>query len=116
MFNNPFSFKGRIRRLEYFISVLFQAFIFFPIVYFLRGNTYEREVFWVLFLILAWFILAQGTKRCHDIGSNGFYQFIPFYFFWMIIEDGVPKKNKHGLNLKGLKGPEETGKIRQNEG
>lgn len=116
MFNNPFSFKGRIRRIEYFISVLLQVIIFFPIVYLIRDIPYEREIFWIIFLIQAWFILAQGVKRCHDIDRNGFYQFIPFYFFWMIVEDGIPKKNKYGLNPKGLKGPEETGKIRQNEG
>jgi len=116
MFEKPFSFKGRIRRIEYFLSILFQAIIYFPIVYLIRGLPYESEIFWSIFIILAWFILAQGTKRCHDIGRNGFYQFIPFYFFWMIVEDGEPKKNKYGLNPKGLKGPEETGKIRQNEG
>lgn len=116
MFEKPFSFKGRIRRLEYFISVLLQLILFFPIVYLIRGLPYEREIFWIVFLILVWFLLAQGTKRCHDIGRSGVYQLIPFYFFWMIVEDGVPKKNKYGLNPKGLKGPEETGKIRQNEG
>ena len=115
MFDNPFSFNGRIRRIEYFLSILFQAVIYFPIVYILRGTTYESEIFWILFFISAWFIFAQGAKRCHDISRNGFYQLIPFYFFWMIVEDGVPKKNKYGLNPKGLKGPEETGKIRQNE-
>tara|TARA_B100000745_G_scaffold296934_1_gene243066 strand:- start:743 stop:991 length:249 start_codon:yes stop_codon:yes gene_type:complete len=81
MFNNPFSFKGRIRRIEYFLSVLFQAIIFFPIVFLTQDIAYEREIFWTFFVISAWFILAQGAKRCHDIGRNGFYQLIPFYFF-----------------------------------
>ena len=45
MFNNPFSFKGRIRRIEYFLSVLFQAIIFFPIVFLTQDIAYEREFF-----------------------------------------------------------------------
>ena len=104
MFKNPFSFKGRIRRIEYLISVLIYCFIYFMIWILTRNTFYGTEFFWTAFLVLGWFIIAQGTKRCHDIGVNGFYQFIPFYFFWMIIEDGVPKKNKYGLNPKGLKG------------
>jgi len=116
MFKNPFSFKGRIRRQEYVISAALYFIMYFPIAYLTNGLTYGKEIFWSLLLLLSWFMIAQGFKRCHDVGVNGLYQFIPFYFFWLIVEDGVPKKNKYGLNPKGLKGPEETGKIRQNEG
>jgi len=116
MFENPFSFKGRIRRQEYVISAAFYFIIYFPIAYLTNGIPYGKEIFWGILLFLSWFMVAQGFKRCHDVGVNGFYQFIPFYFFWLIVEDGIPKKNKYGLNPKGLKGPEETGKIRQNEG
>ena len=116
MFKDPFSFKGRIRRLEYLITIVIYCIVYFSLWFLTRGTTYGVEVFWSMFLISSYIFIAQGTKRCHDIGENGFYQFIPFYFFWLIIEDGIPKKNKYGLNPKGLKGPEETGKIRQNEG
>ena len=116
MFNNPFSFKGRIRRLEYVISIGLYCFLFFSISTLTAGIPYGKEIFWGSFLILSWFMIAQGAKRCHDVGTNGFYQFIPFYFLWLIVEDGIHKKNKYGLNPKGLKGPEETGKIRKNEG
>ncbi|MBB5438534.1 uncharacterized membrane protein YhaH (DUF805 family) [Pedobacter sp. AK017] len=30
-------------------------------------------------VFMRWFILAQGTKRCHDRDSNGWWQFIPLY-------------------------------------
>ena len=116
MFDNPFSFKGRIRRLEYAASMFIYFLIYFSVALLTRGTTYGKEIFWITFIILGWFLIAQGTKRCHDIGTSGIYQFIPFYFMWLIVEDGIPKKNEHGLNPKGLKGPEETGKIRQNEG
>lgn len=116
MFNNPFSFKGRIRRQEYLLSLFFYCAIYFSAAYLTRGTEYGKLIFWSLFLFLGYVLLAQGAKRCHDIGNNGWYQIIPFYFFWLIIEDGVPKTNKYGPNPKGLKGPEETGKIRQNEG
>ncbi len=116
MFNNPFSFKGRIRRLEYIYSILLYIFLFFSVSSLTQGISYGKEIFWGTFFVLTWFLIAQGTKRCHDVGVNGFYQFIPFYFLYLALEDGIPKKNKYGLNPKGLKGPEETGKIRKNEG
>ena len=108
MFNNPFSFKGRIRRLEYVISIALYLFLFFSISTLTQGIAYGKEIFWSVFLVLSWFLIAQGAKRCHDVGTNGFYQFIPFYFLWLIVEDGIPKKNRYGLNPKGLKGPEEN--------
>ncbi len=116
MFEKPFSFKGRIRRQEYALSAGLYFVLYFLLAYLTNGVPYGKEIFWVILLVLSYFMVAQGTKRCHDVGVSGLYQFIPFYFFYLLVEDGVPKKNKYGLNPKGLKGPEETGKIRQNEG
>jgi len=116
MLEKPFSFKGRIRRQEYALSAAIYFGLYFPIAILTKGVAYGKEIFLGSLFILSWFMVAQGFKRCHDIGVNGLYQFIPFYFFYLLVEDGVPKKNKYGLNPKGLKGPEETGKIRQNEG
>jgi uncharacterized membrane protein YhaH (DUF805 family) len=46
-------------------------------------------------LSLTWFILAQGAKRCHDIGKSGWWQFIPFYPFFLMFEKGQEGKNKY---------------------
>lgn len=56
--------------------------------------------FYLYFVILFWFILAQGAKRCHDLGNSGFYQFIPFYGLWMLFEKGKSGENEYGNNPK----------------
>jgi len=116
MFKNPFSGTGRIRRLEYVITVMLYSAVFMSVSFLTIGLPYGKIIFWSIFLVITWVLVAQGAKRCHDIGVRGLYQFIPFYFFWMLVDEGQPKKNQYGLSPKGLKGPEETGKIRQNEG
>ena len=50
---------------------------------------------------LYWFILAQGAKRCHDLGNSGLYQLIPFYGFLMVLEDGDEGENEYGFDPKG---------------
>ncbi len=86
MFENPFSFKGRIRRTEYWLSVLIYAIYCFPLKLIDLGNLEPK--YYVLFFLLClpaiWFIVAQGTKRCHDKNDSGWCQLIPFYGFWML--------------------------------
>jgi len=98
MFRSPFSFNGRIRRLEYGLS-----FILYLIFYFLvMGimNIYSESIFGLLGFIgivpLAWFIWAQGAKRCHDLSNSGWYQIIPFYFILLIFQQGVMGENEYG--------------------
>ncbi len=70
MFKAPFSFKGRIRRKEYGFSII----IYLAIA--ILNNLYIAHISPLLFLIIlipmVWFIWAQGAKRCHDLGKNGF--------------------------------------------
>lgn len=76
-----FSFNGRIGRTEFIISLIIYYIIWFGC---------EWGELWS-FLILSfahWMILAQGAKRCHDLGHSGWYQIIPFYILWMIFEAG----------------------------
>ncbi len=107
MFKNPFSFQGRIRRLEYGLSnLMYLAGIFLvsglcmlfldPIA---AGTNIILMVLWIPF---AWFMLAQGAKRCHDRGNSGWWQIIPFYGFWMLFSDGEIGSNEYGENPKGL--------------
>lgn len=100
MFRHPFSFHGRIRRREYWLSmiiwmppcwVLVSLFEMFPSL--LDG------IMSIMFLYLSlvyWFFFAQGAKRSHDIGASGWMQLIPFY--WMLL-----------LCLESDKGPNEYG-------
>ena len=98
MFRNPFSFDGRIRRLEYGISF---------IIFYIRNNIFvalatEEPLLIILLIPSLWFTWAQGAKRCHDRGNSGFYQIIPFYGFWMLFADGDIGSNEYGENPKGI--------------
>jgi uncharacterized membrane protein YhaH (DUF805 family) len=110
MFKNPFSFEGRIRRTEYGLSHLMaiiglytMAFVFGLIGSALNVADDSLEASLVLIYIpYLWFIWAQGAKRCHDLGNNGWWQLIPFYGFWLLFHDGQPGPNQYGDNPKGV--------------
>ena len=93
-----FSFKGRIRRMEYCLTYL----IF--MLYCLPMNVLEEDeisggfaLIWLLLYIpMIWILLAQGAKRCHDRGNSGWYQIIPFYYFVMWFGDGERHRNQYG--------------------
>ena len=97
MFNAPFSFNGRIRRLEYGIS-----YIMFWIIYGLLSIVVDQDedsiynIFGLGAVPLVWFFWAQGAKRCHDLGNNGWYQIIPFYFLFLIFQQGTQGENEYG--------------------
>ncbi|MCW0486809.1 DUF805 domain-containing protein [Riemerella anatipestifer] len=109
MFKNPFSFSGRIRRTEYGISFiifimpfsLLQNILFGGVIYYSGEDTPLLIFLLLLYIPLLWFIIAQNTKRCHDRGNSGFYQFIPFYTLWLIFGKGEPNANEYGENPKG---------------
>jgi uncharacterized membrane protein YhaH (DUF805 family) len=118
MFKNPFSFKDRIRRSEYWLSLLiFYGYSFFVGFFIgfasvILGFSYSSGLGEVVMIILLipgyWFMLAQGAKRCHDRGNIGWYQIIPFYALWMLLADGVNGVNEYGSNPKGIGNPEQS--------
>lgn len=98
MFKNPFSFEGRIQRTEYIIS-----FLVYVVTAGILSQVIDMEglgIFAVLWIPLFWFIWAQGAKRCHDLNHNGWWQLIPFYFIFLVLEDGLKTKNTYGISPK----------------
>ena len=93
-----FSFEGRIRRVEYGITILLYAVfsVFWTLIkipFFLQS---------ILSILLLWFLLAQGAKRCHDIGKSGWWQIVPFFVvLWMLFKDGDVGFNEYGEDPKG---------------
>jgi uncharacterized membrane protein YhaH (DUF805 family) len=108
MFKDPFSFDGRIRRTEYGLSLLillFAQMIIGGIIGIGSNSSNAGEniiIFYILMLPALIFIWAQGAKRCHDLGNNGWWQLIPFYGLWLLFADGQDGTNQYGDNPKGI--------------
>lgn len=101
MFKAPFSFKGRIRRLEYGISFIIAWVIAHIVVIFIEIGNGAEYIGIFLYIINMIFILAQGAKRCHDVGKNGWWQLIPLYIIWMLLPvEGEYGDNKYGKSPK----------------
>lgn len=124
MFKKPFSFNGRIRRLEYGISFIIGCIVselFGYTLGYIAGtlinNGYgNQSLYYFLTFILylpsiGWFFVAQGTKRCHDLGNSGWWQFIPFYVIWLIFQRGQDGENKYGKNPKSIDNAKEEGSV-----
>lgn len=102
LFSKPFSFKGRIRRLEFGLTWLFYWLYLLPAEItpeddFSLGLSY----FYLLTIIPAlWIACAQSIKRCHDLNHSGWWIFVPFYFFWLLFKDGDTADNDYGPSPK----------------
>ncbi|TDE04276.1 DUF805 domain-containing protein [Flavobacterium sandaracinum] len=96
MFKNTFSFDGRIRRLEYGFSLI----AFYTVYSLVLIFTNEYRLLSILIIPLFWLLWAQGAKRCHDMGNNGWWQIIPFYLLWMLFDEGQKNSNEYGENPK----------------
>jgi uncharacterized membrane protein YhaH (DUF805 family) len=101
MFKNPFSFDGRIRRTEYGVSFIIYVVIA-VIVNAIIESSHDAAILGLAYIPMLWFLWAQGAKRCHDVGNNGWWQIIPFYALWLLFQDGQPGTNKYGENPKGI--------------
>jgi uncharacterized membrane protein YhaH (DUF805 family) len=102
MFTHPFSFKGRIRRLEFGLSYIIYFIWYFPMNVVNENDLSPAfAIVWlIVFIPLVWFLLAQGAKRCHDRNNSGWFQIIPFYGLWMLFADGDKNENNYGLPPK----------------
>ena len=103
MFKHPFSFDGRIRRTEYGISLLIYLAVYFTIAGVAAAAASQSSagmLVFVLMIPLVWFFWAQGAKRCHDLDKSGWWQIIPFYFLFLLFQDGEPGRNEYGSNPK----------------
>lgn len=108
MFKRPFSFRGRIRRLEYGFSMI-AIFIYSIIInsitltiFQLNANPNIAIIFLIIIMYIPfyWLLWAQNCKRCHDLGNSGWWQLIPFYGFWLLFASGNDGENKYGNNPK----------------
>ncbi len=104
MFQNPFSFDGRIRRTEYVLTFILHVIILVLMKKLIGASKNDSGAFFffLAYTPLIWFFLSQRAKRCHDLGANGWYQFIPFCSLWLLFSDSVVGHNRYGPNPKGI--------------
>ena len=120
MFKAPFSFNGRIRRIEYFLSNLLGGFVFGIAFWAGMGTSVvsaEAEsvggfgigllISIAAFIGGIWFTIAQDVKRLHDVDKTGWFiilLFIPFVNFvfglYMLLADGTVGPNRYGDDPK----------------
>lgn len=124
MFKAPFSFDGRIRRIEYFLSALISSAVGGIVWVVALGSVFAGiatggsvgaaggSVFAILigivaYVALAWFGLAQGVKRLHDVDKSGWFillcliPIVGFIFaLYMLFADGTVGPNQFGPDPK----------------
>lgn len=106
MFVHPFSAKGRARRLEYGLMCLFFTLYLLTSVGIGSDHVPQSDVtgfafIWLCgFIPFVWAYYAVGARRCHDLGHNGWFQLIPFYWLVMLFSEGNEAPNKYGTNPK----------------
>ncbi len=105
MFRRTFSCKGRIRRTEYGLSVIFMMLFLMVANVFLAafsagGAAATVTMFALPYILGWWFMITQACKRCHDLGHSGRWQLIPFYGFWLLFARGQKGVNRYGTDPK----------------
>ncbi len=101
MFKAPFSFKGRISKTEYRVTNFLMMGLLAVVVSVAMINEYFAYI-GLLWLPGLWFFFAQGVKRCHDLGKNGWHQVTPFYTITMLFSDGTVGNNEYGPDPKEM--------------
>ena len=108
MFKNTFSYKGRIRRTEYALSIIIYYGATFIIGFILGylgitdGATYGLGVLYLSIIPVMYWAIAQAIKRAHDRSASGWWILVPFYGLWLLFGDSVVGENEYGANPKGI--------------
>lgn len=107
MFKAPFSFDGRIRRMEYFLSAIILSIVGWIGWLFIFMGWFGIVLMVCLYAGLLWFWLAQVMKRLHDLDKPAWWivgMFIPLVNFvlglFMLFGDGTVGPNQYGLDPK----------------
>ncbi len=97
----PFSFKGRIGRVQLILSYVmgfvawFVSFLLFDIEH-SDGNGGVILLFLACTVAFFWFLYAQCAKRCHDLGKSGAWMFVPFWNILLFFAEGEKGENQYG--------------------
>lgn len=97
----PFSFKGRIGRVQLILSYVvgfvawFASLLLFDIEH-SDGNGGVILLSLACTAVFFWFLYAQCAKRCHDLGKSGAWMFVPFWNILLFFAEGEKGENQYG--------------------
>ena len=91
-----FSFSGRIGRTAYGLSLIICTLLSILILISILQTKGNTAFLVLLYIPIGWFALAQGAKRCHDLGNSGWFQWIPFYYLILLFGKGDKEANYYG--------------------
>ncbi len=97
----PFSFKGRIGRVQLILSYVvgfvawFASLLLFDIEH-SDGNGGVILLSLACTAVFFWFLYAQCAKRCHDLGKSGAWMFVPFWNVLLFFAEGEEQDNQYG--------------------
>ena len=103
-----FSFSGCIGRTAYGLSLIICTLLSILILTSILQTKGNTAFLVLLYITIGWFALAQGAKRCHDLGNSGWFQWIPFYYFIMILKEGAKEANCYGASPKHKRSQKDT--------
>ena len=118
-------FKGRARRKEYWMFVLFQSiFVIVAIILdSILGLSFTPEIpygwIYILFGLLTFIpSLSIAVRRLHDVGKSGWWYLIvfvpligPIWLLVLFCSDSENKPNQWGDNPKGIGNDDAINKI-----
>ena len=88
-------FKGRIGRLEYFLTILVAIMLMSYVIAFMGAGIIP----FLIHIFFTWIIICAGIKRFHDLGNPGVYVFlllIPFALIYFACLKGNVGANEYG--------------------
>ena len=109
-FKKPFSFNGRIDRIDFIIALVI-SLIMGALIFLLTYISCRKLIWWyddTMPLIIAsifampfiWYLFASGSKRLHDVGLSGRMQILyPVAFFIMLFKKSDEIDNQYGARL-----------------
>jgi len=98
MFKAPFSFAGRIGRIEYLFSGVAFLVMFAAGTGIMRAGGGADAIGVFIVIPTIWFVLAQGCKRSHDAGWHGIIGMIPYVNLVLLFVGGDQGTNAYGPN------------------
>lgn len=100
VFKKYAEFKGRARRKEYWMFMLFHIIIIYALMFLMMKFPTAAIAYFGYALATLIPGIAVGVRRMHDVGKSGWYLLIPIYSLILACTNGEEGKNEYGEDPK----------------